>query len=541
LTGLPARALLVILPHNPGDVIMALQAIRRIKARFGDLEVDYLVSEECRELVQGSPLLRKVLAIPKRALKQAWNAGDSHGLDATLEAFLRELASTRYALSANLFQERSGGLLQSFVDAGAKIGLELVDDRNFQVKSRFLEHLFAIPAHRAGNPWHVVDIYVRAIARALESLPAADASDRSSRPIPPVFPSTSAPRRPGRNRAANAAAILPPLIRPEAARRLVPGEYRSFHPGSAWPGKRWPESHWADLASRCAESGMPIAFTGAPEERGLMDRILARIRERTAPSALPLLIDCVGTTTLAGAAWICGHARLVVTGDTVAMHLAAAAGAPTLCLFGASNPVETGPYGNGHVIVQTDADPLPDLALDRDHPGLAHLRADEVAEYLLEGIPPPGFAMWETGWDEEQAMQVLRDRKRLPHPALEQALRLARVLDNRAAGTDRTGASGLKPVPNPDGPLGALSRRLAECLANPMAGNLTALEAAERDWAQESQASLVWEAYRIAINGLPLNDLRSHLSSRFARFEAALGEAASSRRDSGPLPAAGVA
>jgi ADP-heptose:LPS heptosyltransferase len=534
LTGSRARALLVILPHNPGDVVMALQAIRRIKARFADLEVDYLVSEECRELVQGSPLLRKVIAIPKRALKQAWNAGDANGLDATLESFLRDLASFRYALSANLFQERSGGLLQSFVDAERKIGLEFVDDRNFQVKSRFLEHLFAIPAHRAGNPWHVVDIYVRAMARALESLPGAGASDPSRHGLPSIPPPILPSKRSDRNRAGNAAAILPPLIRPEAARRLIPGEYLSFHPGSAWPGKRWPESHWADLARRCVESGISIAFTGAPEERALMDRILARI---PAP-ARAFLVDCVGTTTLAGAAWICGHARLVVTGDTVAMHLAAAAGAPTLCLFGASNPVETGPYGKGHVIVQTDADPLPDLALDRDHPGLAHLRADEVAAYLLEGIPPPGFAMWETDWDAEESMQVLRDRKRLPHPALEQAMRLARILDNRA---DRPDASRLRPVPNPDGPLGALHRRLVECLANPLSGNLAALEAAERDWARESQMSLVWEAYRIAVNGLPLNDLRGHLSSRLARFETALGEAASSRRDSGPFPTAGVA
>lgn len=519
-----SRKLLVILPHNPGDVVMALQAIRRIKSRFGDLEVDYLVGEECRELVQGSPLLRKIIAIPKRALKQAWKAGDSGGLGAALESFLRELASVRYTLSANLFQERSGGLLQSFVDAEAKIGLELVDDRNFQVKSRLLEHLFAIPAHRAGNPWHVVDIYVRAMARALEPLPGAGSADPSLRgsAVPP-------PKRPNRNRAADAAAILPPLIRPEAAKRLAPGEYLSFHPGSAWPGKRWPESHWADLAFRCAETGIPIAFTGAPEERAMMDRILARLRERTAAPASAPLIDCVGATTLAGAAWICGHARLVVTGDTVAMHLAAAAGTPTLCLFGASNPVETGPYGKGHVILQTDADPLPDLALDREHPGLTHLRPDEVAGYLLEGIPPPGFAMWETDWDEAESMQLLCDRKRLPQPALSQAMRLARVLDGR---TDRSGASRPDPLQSPEGPLGALHRRLAACLAHPLAANLAYLEEAERDWAGESQASLVWEAYRIAVNGLPLKDLRAHLSSRLARFETALEEDASSRPDS---------
>jgi ADP-heptose:LPS heptosyltransferase len=535
LTGAGAKTLLVILPHNPGDVVMALQAIRRIKARFEHLEVDYVVGEECRDLVQGSPLLRKVIAIPKHALKQAWNAGDSESLRAALESFLRELGSVRYTLSANLFQERSGGLLQSFVNAEAKIGLELVDDRNFQVKSRFLEHLFAIPAHRSGNPWHVVDIYARAMERALEPKPSAKVPDAA-----PLH--RTGAKRSARNRAGNAAAILPPLIRPESAKRLIPDEYLSFHPGSAWKGKRWPEAHWAELASRCAATGISVAFTGSPEERDMMDRILAQVDA----TVRPRLVDCVGVTSLAGAAWICGHARMVVTGDTVAMHLAAAAATPTLCLFGASNPVETGPYGKGQVIIQTDADPLPDLALDKDHAGLAHLSAREVAEYLLEGIPPPGFAMWESHWDEDDAMQVLLDRKRLAHPSRVQAMRLARVLDGQA---DRPGVSesdsgpnsGSQPVPIPDGPLKVLHRRLLQCLANPTSENLSELEAAERDWAQESQTSLVWEAYRIAINGLSLNDLHSHLSSRLIRLQTSLREAASSRPDSDPPSIAGVA
>ena len=76
--------ILVILPHNPGDVVMALQAIRRVKAEFPGLEVDYLVGEECLDLVQGSPLIRRAIPIPKRALKAHWNAGESEKLAARL-------------------------------------------------------------------------------------------------------------------------------------------------------------------------------------------------------------------------------------------------------------------------------------------------------------------------------------------------------------------------------------------------------------------------------------------------------------------------
>lgn len=481
---------------------MALQAIRRIKADFPGLGVDYVAGEECRGLVEGSPLIRKALIIPKRALKESWNAGDAGGVAGHLEEFLRELASVRYRLSANLFQERSGGLIQSFVDAERKIGLEFVDDRNFQVKSRFLEHLFAVPADRAGNAWHVVDIYIRAIARALETA-------EGESPGPLIV------RRPDR-RAENAISPLPPLIRPDCAKALVPGEYLAFHPGSAWRGKRWPESQWSDLAARCVRGGFTVALTGSPEERPLIGGILSRLDESVRGS----IVDCAGATTLSGAAWICSHARMTVTGDTVAMHLAAAASTPSLCLFGASNPVETGPYGKGHVIIQTEANPPPDLAFDREHAGLCRLRADEVADYLLEGIPPPGFALWETGWDDEGRMQVLRDRTRRSHPALERSAGLRRSLDRDA---DRPSAGGGRDS-MPSGPGGDLLRALEACLADPGKRNRDALEEAERTWAKETGSDLVWEAYRIAVNGIPLGHLGDHLKARLARLLSAFRE-----------------
>src|SRR3954466_12083417 len=43
--GSMSDGLLVLLPHNPGDVVMALQAIRRVKASYPGLPVDYVVSE----------------------------------------------------------------------------------------------------------------------------------------------------------------------------------------------------------------------------------------------------------------------------------------------------------------------------------------------------------------------------------------------------------------------------------------------------------------------------------------------------------------
>ncbi|MBW8887733.1 MAG: glycosyltransferase family 9 protein [Fibrobacteres bacterium] len=493
--------MLVLLPHNPGDVVMALQAIRRVKASYPGLPVDYVASEECRSLVEGNPLLRQAFVIPRRAMRAHWDAGDDAGLRSALEEFIAALRATRYVLSANLYQERAGGLLHSQVDAERKIGLEFRDDERFQVGSRWMEHLFAVPVDRAGNPFHAVDLYARAMLRALAG---------NATPPPPM-------------QAVLSANVLPPLIRPEAARDLVPGEYLAFHPGSAWPGKCWPESHWTGLLTRCARAGMKVALTGAPEERPLAERILAA----GPPEARACAVDLCGSTSLLGSAWVHAHARLSITGDTVAMHLAAAAGTPVLALFGPSNPVETGPYGRGHLVIQTDAAPAPDLALDRPHAGLSRLEPGEVAAWVLEGELPAGFPVWETVRDGEADRQILVDRHRWPHPACARGKALARALDASAERPEGT----LPAAPAPEGARADLDHILNDGANRPGGwipdpGYLARLRSAEDALREETPVSLVWEAYRIATNGLAARDFPAHLRARRERFRLALREEA---------------
>jgi hypothetical protein len=162
------------------------------------------------------------------------------------------------------------------------------------------------------------------------------------------------------------------------------------------------------------------------------------------------------------------------------------------------------------------------------------LGPEEVAAWILEGELPGGIPAWETIADAGLGRQILVDRRRAPHPACARGAALARLLDataDRAAPDKRyDGWEAFPPVPpGLEGPRADLAHVLEEGARRPEgwvpdAGYLRRLRAAEDAWQDETRSSLVWEAYRIAANGLSARDFRAHLRGRLDRFRMALRE-----------------
>jgi ADP-heptose:LPS heptosyltransferase len=113
---------------------------------------------------------------------------------------------------------------------------------------------------------------------------------------------------------------------------LVPG-------GSAHRlDKRWPVERYAALAKRLYAQGFDSVIIGGPQEAELAHRI-----QREAPRAR----DLTGRTDFAQVAKLGARAAIAIGNDTGPLHLAAAAGAPTVVLFSsASDPALSAPRGN---------------------------------------------------------------------------------------------------------------------------------------------------------------------------------------------------
>jgi lipopolysaccharide export system permease protein len=128
----------------------------------------------------------------------------------------------------------------------------------------------------------------------------------------------------------------------EADARAVLGDAAgvlALGPGANFIGKRWPPNRFAALAGRLCE-GAPVLLLGAPEDAPICAEIAG-----TLSASGVRVIDASGKLDLLAAAAALRDARLFVGNDSGLMHIAAAAGARTVGLFGPSDERVYGPWG----------------------------------------------------------------------------------------------------------------------------------------------------------------------------------------------------
>ena len=110
-------------------------------------------------------------------------------------------------------------------------------------------------------------------------------------------------------------------------------------PTANWAPKTWPAERFVTLFRRL--EGLPGAVPAVIAGPGATEAAMAR----PVLEGLPGAIDLVGRLSLPEIAAFLSRAALFVGNDSGLMHLAAAAGAPTLGLFGPTNAGEYAPAG----------------------------------------------------------------------------------------------------------------------------------------------------------------------------------------------------
>ena len=327
--------ILVVKLSSLGDLFHALPAVHRLKAGL-EADIDWVTQNEYSELVGCFTDVSRVIGFPRRGTGADW------------ANFWRAVRREEYRAVVDFQGLLKSALATCLARAPYRLGPSF-----HREGSRWFYTETAGPTDRTR---HAVD----------ECLDAVRWLGLSAGPVefPVRFPS-----------------VLAGTGGPRVA----------MVPMSRWPSKNWPVSRFGELARRLVDRGGAVIHLmggGGAEARAAC----AAIAE-----GLPAggVVNLAGRTRLVEMGGWLQAMDLVIGNDSGPLHMAAAVGTPVLAFFGPTDPVRSGPYGEGHRILQVSADRCRNCRRRNCRRGdgacLAALTVDEAMEAATRLLKAKGY------------------------------------------------------------------------------------------------------------------------------------------------------
>lgn len=296
------RILIVRLSHI-GDCLLTIPLAVALREAFPRATIGWAVERPSDQLLACVPELDQVLTLPRRWSKSAagWLTARRIVRDFEPDVTIDPQSLTKSAL------------LAAFSGAPTRLGL-------------------ARPEGRELAPWLATDLVAttkpHVVDRTLEMFRGLNR--------PPVEPRWN---------------LAIPQADQDFADQLVRAEelgesFVVINPGGTWPAKRWLPERFAEVAAVLhRERGVrSLAVWAGDEERGWAESIVEQAQGAAALAPRTSLVELAA---------VLKRAAFYLGGDSGPMHLAQAVGTRCVALFGPTLPARCGPYGPGHVTLQS--------------------------------------------------------------------------------------------------------------------------------------------------------------------------------------------
>lgn len=315
-----APRVLVVRLSAIGDVVNTLPLVTLLRRGLPDAFLGFVVEDRARDLIVGHPLLDRVHVFPRRrwrALLRSVRPSDWRTLAREVRDYRAELRAGGWDVVLDAQSNLKGAAHARASGAPRRVGFARGHD--YEMTHLLATETVVPPADRP----HRVDKFA-----SLAAVLGVESAAREY--VLPVDPAA---------RARVDAWLAEQGI---ASRRFV-----VLHPGTSDHGaeKRWPAASFAALARTIGTRlALPVLVTWGPGEQELATQVCggAGGAARLAPQ----------TASLLELAELLRHAAVFVSADTGPMHLAVAAGATCVALFGPKDPAVYGPYGTRHVVLR---------------------------------------------------------------------------------------------------------------------------------------------------------------------------------------------
>jgi lipopolysaccharide heptosyltransferase II len=304
------RKILVLKLWGMGSIVLASPLLERLRERHPHARIDFVSLRENSQIVSLLPQIDRSIALDLGGGIPAFFAGALR----TLLALRRERYDVLYDLE---FFTRFSAIFSSLVRARRSHG--------FSSKSQWRGRLHDVQV--PFNAYHHVALNFLTLLRDDPMNPIESAAIEGDAALPRL----RAPE--GAWEAGCARLASDPAWRANAPIIVV-----NPNAGDMALERRWPAERVAELLTHlCARRELVVVAIGAPAEREYVESVIraARLEGR--------VVNAAGRIDVPQLVALLEHASVVVTNDSGPLHLASAAGASTVALFGPETPILYGP------------------------------------------------------------------------------------------------------------------------------------------------------------------------------------------------------
>jgi len=304
-----------------GDTVISLPALKELRRIFPHALITYWSPSVTAPLIQSSGLVDDVISFEQNSqspVRRSWNTS-------------KRLAGGKFDLAV-LFQNAFEGAFTARL-AGIPLRAGFPTD----IRGPFLN--LKVPQSAAELKIHQVYYYL-AVTDHLGRLFHRDSFERKGLPDCSLSLSADSLERADEILKSLDVEIERPLF------LLCPGSVNS-------EAKRWPADLFAELADMLiSKLRAQVIFVGSPGEAPLIDGIISMMKNYGAMSL-------AGKADLLTAVSVMTRSALVISNDTGTAHLAVAAKAGVLTIFGPTTPGLTAPFSETARIIQGQASCAP--------------------------------------------------------------------------------------------------------------------------------------------------------------------------------------
>ena len=336
-----------------GDAVLTIPAIKAVRKAFPGAHISLLVKPWVAEVFSGNPDIDEIISYDDK--------------------FKGIMGKFRLAKVLGEAYFDTAILLQNAFDAAFITWLAKIPERiGYKRDCRSFLLTKVIPVQEKILGEHQVNYYLN-IIRAIDS---------GAEHTPPYIYLTDGER--------------------QWARELIASKLHDPHfpliginPGAAYgSAKRWPPENFAEVIMKIINdlNGRVIIF-GSHAEVEIANEIIneintLKIRRGTEHGSRIMVMS--GKTSLRELAALISECDAFITNDSGPMHMASALYVPTAAIFGSTDPVATGPFGNGHKVITTDLPCSPCLKRvcpEKDLACMTEITPDMVFSTLNEILP----------------------------------------------------------------------------------------------------------------------------------------------------------